>query len=161
MGPLRPTKLMQEEIYIKTYKSGFIPDLHMQGPIVNPTPCTRETAFKLIKSGLEVFQIWRDENGKDHSKLLTIHNIYPGEGDKPEPPAPDHDKDGVQKPTVPTSGVAQKDPVKPVTFKGVAAKEGNAETTEKENTSAGQTNTKSSTKNSGKSNKNRNKNQNK
>lgn len=143
---------MQEEIYIKTYKSGFIPDLHKQGPIVNPTPCTREIAKKLISAGLEVFQVWRDENGKDHSKLLTIHNVYPGEGDKPDPSVPDQDKDGVQK-----------DPVKPVTFKGVTAKEENVETLTKENTSADQNSANSGTKNSGKNNTNkkRNKNQNK
>ncbi len=121
MGPLRPTHLMKEIIYIKTNRLGFIPQIHMQGPIVTPIPVTREAAKSMVVAGIEVFEVYKDRSGNKQVRLLTLKNVYPGEGEPPE--KPDHDKDGEQKPPVPTSGVAQQEPVKPVDLKGVSIPE--------------------------------------
>lgn len=123
MAPLKPTSIMREKIFIKTNRLGFIPQINMQGPIITPIPVSREVAKSMIVVGIEVFEVYKDSDGKKQIRLLTLQNVYPGEGDNNDnkPPKPDNDEDGVQKPTVPTtSGVAQKTPVQPVTLKGVS-----------------------------------------
>ena len=123
MGPLKPTDVMKEKIYIKTKRIGFIPQLNMQGPIITPIPVSREVAKSMVVAGIETFEYWKDSEGKQNVRLLTIQNVYTGEGDYEKPFKPDEDNkgDGVQKPEVPTtSGVAQKTPVQPVNLKGVS-----------------------------------------
>lgn len=118
LGSLKPTELMKETIYIKTNRLGFIPQIHMQGPIITPIPITREAAKSMIVAGIELFEVYKDKSGKKQVRLLTLQNVYPGEGERPEESK--HDEDGEQKPQVPTSGVAQQEPVQPVNFKGVS-----------------------------------------
>ena len=95
MGPLKPTDVMKEKIYIKTKRIGFIPQLNMQGPIITPIPVSREVAKSMVVAGIETFEYWKDSEGKQNVRLL-----------KPEVPT--------------TSGVAQKTPVQPVNLKGVS-----------------------------------------
>lgn len=126
MAPLRPTKLMKEIIYVKTNRLGFIPQIKMQGPIITPIPITREVAKSMVVAGIEVFEVYKDRHGKKQVRLLTLENVYPGEGES-EPVIPSQEKDGVQKTKVPTSGVVQQEPVKPVDLKGVTITEEKSE----------------------------------
>ena len=127
MGNLKPTQLMKEVIYIKTNRLGFIPQIHMQGPIITPIPVTRQVVKEMIVAGIEVFEVYKDKSGNKQTRLLTLQNVYPGEGEEDKPEEPDDNKDGEQKPQVPTSGVVQQEPVKPVNFKGVNIPEENHE----------------------------------
>lgn len=136
MAPLKPTSIMKEKIFIKTNRLGFIPQINMQGPIITPIPVSREVAKSMIVVGIEVFEVYKDSDGKKHIRLLTLQNVYPGEGDNNgnnKPSKPDDNEDGVQKPTVPTtSGVAQKTPVQPVKLKGVSIQSETVEPTSTE-----------------------------
>lgn len=147
---MKPTAIMKDVIYIKTNRIGFIPQIHMQGPIVTPIPVTREVAKQMVVAGIEVFEIYKDRKGNKKVRLLTLQNVYPGEGDCP-PVDENTDKDGgKKKPSVPTSGVAQQEPVQPVKLKGVSIQqpdknekdleeEKNAEMTEEEEDSSTET----------------------
>lgn len=129
--PLRPTKLMKETILIKTPRIGFIPQLGMQGPIVTPVRVTREVAKSLVVAGIKTSEVYKDRNGKLQVRELTLQNVYPGEGE-PDP-EPD-ENEGEQKPTVPTSGVVQQEPVEPVTLQGVSIPEEKVKETTEEKT---------------------------
>lgn len=121
LGPLRPTQLMKEIIYIKTNRLGFIPQVRMQGPIITPIPVTREVAKSMIVAGIEIYEVYKNKAGNKQVRLLTLQNVYPGEGKRPEEPV--HNKGGEKKPQVPTSGVVQQEPVQPVALKGMNVSE--------------------------------------
>lgn len=112
MSDLRPTKLMKDKIFIKTNRIGFIPHINIQGPIVTPLPVTRQVAHAMVVSGVETYMV--DPKTKKVT-LLTIHNVYPGEGD----PEPDETPEEPEKKSV--SGVVNQKPAKPVDLKGVSA----------------------------------------
>lgn len=101
---LRQTKIMNEKIFIKTNRIGFIPQLGIQGPIVNPYPTTRKVAKDMIVSGIQVFQITEDKQVIE----LNLQNVFPGEGDSVKPEKKE------EKPSKPIG-----EPVKPVEFKGI------------------------------------------
>lgn len=105
---MKATSIMKEKIFIKTNRIGYIPQLGMQGPIVNPYPTTRGIAKAMLVSGIQVFQI--DPVTKAVTEL-TLQNVFPGEGDK----KPVEEK----KPETPKAGVTSA-PVKPVSLQGVA-----------------------------------------
>ena len=95
---------MNEKIFIKTNRIGFIPQLGIQGPIVNPYPTTRKVAKDMIVGGIQVFQITEDKKVIE----LNLQNVFPGEGDpKPAPKKEEKNEKPVGK------------PVEPVQFKGV------------------------------------------
>lgn len=127
---LKPTSIMKETIFIKTGRLGYISQIHAQGPIVTPIPVTRETAKAMVVAGIKVYQI---DPVTKKATLLTLENVYPGEGDRP--PINEKPGNGVQKPKVPTSGVVQQEPVQPVELKGVPmiSDEENEDTTKDEN----------------------------
>ena len=103
---MKQTKVMNEKIFIKTNRIGFIPQLGIQGPIVNPYPTTRKVAKDMIVSGIQVFQITDDKKVIE----LNLQNVFPGEGDpKPAPKKEKKNEKPVGK------------PVEPVQFKGIAA----------------------------------------
>ena len=106
---MKATSIMKEKIFIKTNRIGFIPQLGIQGPIVNPYPTTRSVAKAMIVSGIQVFEVKPDTKEVIE---LTLQNVFPGEGDSVKT-APDL-------PASPKAGVTT-DPVKPVDLKGVAA----------------------------------------
>ncbi len=112
MTDLRPTKLMKDKIFIKTNRIGFIPYINMQGPIVTPLPVTRQIAHAMVVAGVETYMV--DPKTKKVT-LLTIQNVYPGEGD----PEPDEVPEEPEKKSV--SGVVNQKPAKPVDLKGVSA----------------------------------------
>lgn len=113
---MKPTSIMKELIYIKTNRIGYIPQIRMQGPIITPIPVTREVAKAMVVAGIEVYEINRVTK---EPRLLTLKNVYPGEGDCPPVDEDPKGEEGEQKPQVPTSDVVQQEPVQPVEFKGV------------------------------------------
>lgn len=119
---LKPTNVMKDIIYIKTNRIGYIPQVRMQGPIVTPIPVTRAIAKDMVVSGIETYKV--DKKTKKVT-LLTLQNIYPEE--KKEHPDCNFKDKGEQKPPVPTSGVAQNEPVQHVTFQGVSTHNNAAE----------------------------------
>lgn len=116
MLDMKPTSVMKEIIYIKTNRIGYIPQIRMQGPIITPLPVTREAAKAMVVAGIEVYEV---DKATKKVRLLTLKNVYPGEGDCPSIDENPDEEEGEQKPQVPTSGVAQQEPVQPVEFKGV------------------------------------------
>lgn len=107
MNTMKPTAIMQEKIWIKCPRCGFIPQLRMQGPIITPVKISRQVAHQMIVAGLSVYQI--DPDTKQATEL-NLQNVFPGEGD---PVAPDK-----KEPPKQSSGV-NTDPITPVNLKGV------------------------------------------
>lgn len=81
---MKSTELMNETIFITTPRTGYIPYINQQGPIVHPIPVSRATAKQMIVDGLTVVQV--DPETKQ-TVDLTLQNIFPGEGEsqKPDP----------------------------------------------------------------------------
>lgn len=81
---MKSTELMNETIFITTPRTGYIPYINQQGPIVHPIPVSRATAKQMIVDGLTVVQV--DPETKK-TVDLTLQNIFPGEGEsqKPDP----------------------------------------------------------------------------
>lgn len=109
MNTMKPTAIMQEKIWIKCMRPGYIPQLRMQGPIITPVQVTRQVAHQMIVAGLKVHQI--DPKTKIATEL-NLQNVFPGEGDPVTPAKSETPK--------PTSGVDSK-PIEPVDLKGVTA----------------------------------------
>ena len=109
MNTMKPTAIMQEKIWIKCMRPGYIPQLRMQGPIITPVQVTRQVAHQMIVAGLTVHQI--DPKTKIATEL-NLQNVFPGEGDPVVPAKTEAPK--------PTSGVDSK-PIEPVDLKGVTA----------------------------------------
>ena len=109
MNTMKPTAIMQEKIWIKCMRPGYIPQLRMQGPIITPVQVTRQVAHQMIVAGLKVHQI--DPKTKIATEL-NLQNVFPGEGDPIAPAKTEAPK--------PTSGVDSK-PIEPVDLKGVTA----------------------------------------
>ena len=109
MNTMKPTAIMQEKIWIKCMRPGYIPQLRMQGPIITPVQVTRQVAHQMIVAGLTVHQI--DPKTKIATEL-NLQNVFPGEGDPIAPAKTEAPK--------PTSGVDSK-PIEPVDLKGVTA----------------------------------------
>ena len=109
MNTMKPTAIMQEKIWIKCMRPGYIPQLRMQGPIITPVQVTRQVAHQMIVAGLTVQQI--DPKTKIATEL-NLQNVFPGEGDPVVPAKTEAPK--------PTSGVDSK-PIEPVDLKGVTA----------------------------------------
>lgn len=132
MLDMKPTSVMKEIIYIKTNRIGYIPQIRMQGPIITPLPVTREAAKAMVVAGIEVYEV---DKATKKVRLLTLKNVYPGEGDCPSIDENPDEEEGEQKPQVPTSGVVQQEPVQPVELKGVPmiSDEENEDTTKDEN----------------------------
>lgn len=122
---LKPTNIMMERIYIKTNRIGYIPPLRMQGPIVAPIPVTREIAKAMVVAGIETYMI--DPVTKEPT-LLTLKNVYPGEGDQSEEPVQQKQntfksnrnyKGPKQAQPKVSSGMTDQTPIKPVDLVGV------------------------------------------
>jgi hypothetical protein len=105
---MKKTALMKERIYIRTNRIGYIPQLRMQGPIITPVPVTREDAYRMIVSGIDVYQI--DPVTKNATKL-DLKTVFPGEGEPEKEEAPDTSASPNVNPA----------PVEPVNLQGVAA----------------------------------------
>lgn len=108
MNTMKPTAIMQEKIWIKCMRCGFIPQLHMQGPIITPVQVSRQVAHQMIVAGLTVHQIDPDTK---HATELNLQNVFPGEGDPVIP--------NKKESHTPSSGV-NSEPINPVDLKGVA-----------------------------------------
>lgn len=104
---MKATNIMKEKIFIKTNRIGFIPQLGIQGPIVNPYPTTRSVAKAMIVAGIQVYQIKPDTKEVIE---LTLQNVFPGEGDVK--------KKDINVQASSKSGVTTK-PVQPVNLKGI------------------------------------------
>lgn len=128
---MKETPIMKEEIFIKTNRIGYIPQLGIQGPIVNPYPVTRAIAKEMIVAGISVVEVHKDGSTTE----LNLQNVFPGEGDVKRDPAPakpaeapnKDEKKEVEPPKAEEKKVEEskkdepKTPaVQPVTFSGVA-----------------------------------------
>lgn len=106
---MKRTEIMKEKIYIRSAHRGFIPPLRMSGPIVSPLRITRETAYAIIVSGIEIFEV--DPVTKKLTRL-TAQNVFPREKEKVGSPSPEKAE---QKQTVKVTS----EPIKPIALEGI------------------------------------------
>jgi len=60
-------------VWVRVIKAGYISQLGMQGPIPNPIKISRDVAYSMIVSGIDVFEV--DPVTKEVTKL-TIQNVF-------------------------------------------------------------------------------------
>ena len=96
-------KSRTEKIFVKVMRNGYIPQLGISGPIVNPIKITRAQAHAMIVAGIAVYQYFPENQ---YTEKLTLQNVF----GKPEK---------ASKPEEPVSKVVS-EPVTPVTLTGVA-----------------------------------------
>ena len=127
-GKLPEPNVLNEKIFIKTNRIGFIPPLGVQGPIVNPYPTTRAAAKECIVAGIEVYEVTKDKK----VNKLTLQNVF---GEKESAPVAEKPNAGVTSnpKTTTFSGVPVKNEKKDDTKEEPKAEEKAKDTTE-ENT---------------------------
>lgn len=69
----------KEKIYVRINKTGFIPQLKIQGPVIYPIRITRGQAHSLIVAGISVYEV---DPSTGVGTELTIKNVF---GEKVEP----------------------------------------------------------------------------
>lgn len=94
---------VNEKIWVKIQKPGYIPQLGMQGPIPNPIQIPRATAKSLLVSGVQVYQYDPDTK---KTVELTLATVF-GKKNKEKDPAPTKEPEKVP------------DNQEPVSFSGV------------------------------------------
>ena len=72
-----------DQIYIMTKRVGYLHQLRMYGPIINPLKCPISICMSLLISGVELYQY--DEKTKD-VVALTLENLYDDKKFDKEPP---------------------------------------------------------------------------
>ena len=105
-----------DQIFIMTKRTGYIPQLRTYGPIVNPMKCPSSLCLSMLTAGVELHEF----NPKTRAVVkLTVNNLYDKDKFKNE----EKDEEKILKAAVKTNVVETTEGVKVVTPKEEPVKE--------------------------------------